>query len=87
MKNTFAKEFVSKIIVKVSDKDLEVILRELEIFTNNYDIKDKCVDLVPYYELIPSCYKVYMISKKIEGLSIATLKTYDLYLKDFFCEY
>src|SRR5699024_437396 len=32
---------------------------------------------------IPQCYKVYMVSKKIEGRSEGTLKTYDLYLRDF----
>lgn len=84
MGNTFAKEFVSKIIGKVSDDALEIVLRELEVFTNDYDIKDRCTDIVCHNKEIPSCYQIYMVSKRIEGLSTGTLKIYDLYLKDFF---
>lgn len=80
----FAKEFMTHLNGKVSDDELAVILRELEVFSGNYDIQKKETALVEYTPQIPECYKVYMISKKIEGLSEETLKTYDLYLKDFF---
>lgn len=80
----FAKEFMTHLNGKVSDDELEVILRELEVFSGNYDIQKKVTALIEYTPQIPECYKVYMISKKIEGLSEETLKTYNLYLKDFF---
>lgn len=80
----FAKEFMTHLNGKVSDDELEVILRELEVFSGNYDIQKKETALVEYTPQIPECYKVYMISKKIEGLRPSTLNTYGGYLKDFF---
>lgn len=80
----FAREFMAKLDGKVSEEDMRIILRELEVFSGNYDIQKKETEIVEYQEPeLPECYKVYMISKKIEGLSKETLKTYDLYLRDF----
>lgn len=84
MKDTFAKEFILKLTGKLNNDDIKVVLQELEIYVNNFDIRDKCTDILSYEDIIPSCYKVYIISKRIEGLSEGTLKIYDLYLRDFF---
>ncbi|MEY8509787.1 site-specific tyrosine recombinase/integron integrase [Lachnospiraceae bacterium 42-17] len=84
MEGTFAKNFVTKLNGKISDDNLKVVLQELEIFVNDYSIENRRTELISYENIIPHCYKVYMISKKIEGLSSGTLKIYDLYLKDFF---
>lgn len=84
MEGKFAKEFVSKLNGKLSDNDLKLVLQELELFSYNYDIKDKCTDITVYDDIVPSCYKIYVVSKKIEGLSKETLKIYDIHLKDFF---
>lgn len=83
----FAKEFMAQLNGKVSDDELEVILRELEMFSVNYEIRKRETQLVKYTPQIPECYRVYLISKKIEGLSEETLKTYNIYLKDFFLIY
>ena len=80
----FAKEFMAKLDGKVSTACMNVILNELELFAQGYDISKKETAIVPYEQTIPDCYRVYLISKKIEGLSVETLKTYDLYLRDFF---
>lgn len=80
----FAKEFMAQLNGKVSDDELEVILRELEVFSVNYDIQKKETEIIPYEPHIPECYKVYMVSKKIEGLTDETLKTYAGYLENFF---
>lgn len=80
----FAREFMTKLDGKVSEEDMRIILRELEVFSGDYDIQKKETEIVEYQEPeLPECYKVYLISKKIEGLSKETLKTYDLYLQDF----
>lgn len=79
----FAKEFMVKLDGKFSENDMAVILQELQMFANDYDIYKKETSLTIYEPQIPECYKTYMVSKKIEGLSMLTLKTYDLYLKDF----
>lgn len=82
--DNFAKEFMTRLNGKVSDDELEVILRELEVFSVNYDISKKVTAIVEYEPHMPECYKIYMVSKKIEGLSQSTLKTYDDCLMDFF---
>ena len=79
----FAKEFMVKLDGKISESDMATILQELQVFASNYDIQKKETSLTAYEPQIPECYKAYMVSKKIEGLSKETLKTYDLYLKDF----
>lgn len=79
----FAKEFMVKLDGKISESDMATILQELQMFASNYDIQKKETSLTTYEPQIPECYKTYMVAKKIEGLSKETLKTYDLYLKDF----
>lgn len=79
----FAKEFMVKLDGKISESDMATILQELQMFASGYDIQKKETSLTTYEPQIPECYKAYMVSKKIEGLSKETLKTYDLYLKDF----
>ena len=81
---TFAKEFVTKLDGKVSDEELRLILQELEIFIGDFDIKRKTTDVSEYVPFLPECYKIYFVSKKIEGLSIDSLKTYDFALRRFF---
>lgn len=79
----FAKDFMVRLDGKVSNEDMVTILQELQMFTSNYDIQKKETNIVLYDNQLPDCYKVYMVAKKLEGLSEGTLKTYDLYLKDF----
>lgn len=79
----FAKEFMTKLDGKVSEEDMRIILQELEVFQTDYDISRKETGIVPYTGELPECYKAYMVSEKIEGLSKESLKTYDLYLSDF----
>ena len=81
---TFAKEFVTKLDGKVSDEELRLILQELEIFIGDFEIKRRTTDVANYVPFLPECYKIYFVSKKIEGLSIDSLKTYDFALRKFF---
>lgn len=80
----FANEFVTKLSGKISDEALKTVLHELQVFSSNYEIQERETHLVPYESKIPDCYKVYMVAKKIEGVSQVTLKTYNYYLTDFF---
>lgn len=80
----FAKEFMTKLDGKISEEQMKIILRELEVFAGNYDISRKETGLTVYEPQIHECYRTYLVSKKIEGLSPETLRTYDLYLRDFF---
>lgn len=80
----FANEFVSKLDGKISDEALRTVLQELQVFASNYDISQRETHVVPYQNNIPDCYRVYMVAKKIEGMSPESMKTYNFYLADFF---
>lgn len=80
----FANEFVSKLDGKISDEALRTVLQELQVFASNYDINQRETHVVPYQSNIPDCYRVYMVAKKIEGMSPESMKTYNFYLTDFF---
>lgn len=82
--DTFAKEFVTKLDGKVSDDELKLILQELEVFIGDFEISRKSTEVDLYRPFLPECYKIYFVAKKIEGLSIDTLKTYDFNLRKFF---
>lgn len=79
----FANEFVSKLDGKISDEALRTVLQELQVFTSNYDISQRETHVVPYQSNVPDCYRVYMVAKKIEGMSPESMKTYNFYLTDF----
>lgn len=80
----FANEFVSKLDGKISGEALRTVLQELQVFASNYDINQRETHVVPYQSNIPDCYRVYMVAKKIEGMSPESMKTYNFYLTDFF---
>lgn len=80
----FANEFISKLDGKISDEALRTVLQELQVFTSNYDISQRETHVVPYQSNVPDCYRVYMVAKKIEGMSPESMKTYNFYLTDFF---
>lgn len=82
--DSFANEFMTKLDGKLSPEQMKLVLLELEMFSSNYDIEKKITEVVPYEGCIPECYKVYLVSKKIEGMSPESLRTYRCYLDDFF---
>lgn len=84
MSGKFENKFISKLNGKISNDDLKVVMQELMLFAANYDITEKETSIIPYEDVVPDCYKVYLVTKKIEGTSPATLKTYNFYLMDFF---
>nr|DAM71528.1 MAG TPA: SITE SPECIFIC RECOMBINASE XERD [Caudoviricetes sp.] len=80
----FANEFISKLDGKIPDEALRTVLQELQVFASNYDINQRETHVVPYQSNIPDCYRVYMVAKRIEGMSPESMKTYNFYLTDFF---
>lgn len=83
MQSNFANEFITRLDGKISEEEMQLILQELQMFSNDYDIQKKETSVVPYEEQLPDCYRVYMVAKKIEGLSKGTLQTYKLSLEHF----
>ena len=84
MNENFATEFVSKLSGKLGTEEMKIVLDELRVFAEGYDIGKKTTDIAVCDDCIPTCYKVYMVSKKIEGLSEGTLKIYHHHLRQFF---
>lgn len=80
----FASEFMTKLDGKLSPEQMRTVLAELEMFSANFDIEKKSTEVVPYQECVPECYKVYLVAKKIEGMSPKSLITYKCNLDDFF---
>ena len=80
----FATEFMTKLDGKLTLEQMKTVLAELEMFSANFDIEKKITEIVPYQDCIPECYKVYLVSKKIEGMSPQSLRTYKCNLDDFF---
>ena len=84
MREQFSNEFTAKLYGKVSDEVLKLIQNELFLHTQNYDIERRETAVEKYKGYLPECFKVYLVSRKIEGLSDKTLELYKMYLDDFF---
>lgn len=82
--NKFTEELISKLSEKIPEDQLKTVLQEVQILETKFDIYEKDTSIVPYSNPIPDCYRIYMITKKLEGRSIETLVTYNCCLKDFF---
>ena len=82
--DNFANEFMTKLDGKLSPEQMKTVLMELEMFSAEYNIEKKSTEIVTYDNTVPECYKVYLVSKKIEGLSLETLRTYKCNLDEFF---
>ena len=80
----FTKEFATKLYGKIGAEELDVVLKELYVFSTNYNIEEKTRELIPYGGYLPECYKSYFITKQINGIKESSLIQYDNCLKDFF---
>lgn len=77
---------ITKILAQVIDLPVEILQRlEKAILWElvQYDISPKSTDLVPYTG-VPQLLKLYLASRKVDGLSQKTLKNYYLELTNFF---
>ena len=84
MREQFSNEFTAKLYGKVSDEVLKLIQNELFLHVQDYDIERRETAIGKYKGYLPECFKVYLVSRKIEGLSDKTIELYQMYLDDFF---
>lgn len=68
----------------VSVHDLREIEIKLEMILSNYEIEKRKTDIVPYTPKLPETVEIFIVSKKIAGLSEKTLYLYLIVLTDFF---
>ena len=68
----------------VSIHDLREIEIKIEMILSNYEIEKRKTDIVPYTPKLPETVEIFIVSKKIAGLSEKTLYLYLIVLTDFF---
>lgn len=81
---TFTSDFICRLDGRFTPAELQLIKEHLEAHCAGYEIQPKTRALTLDRETIPDCYRVFMVSKKIEGCSDKTLQLYSLYLVQFF---
>lgn len=68
----------------IPTESLEAAVKILDTVAEHYDIKPKETALAPYTGGLPEIVKIYLVCKRIEGLSEQTLTTYMRHLRMFF---
>lgn len=84
MREQFIDGFMAELNGKIPDEYLYTIRNRLALYVDNFDVNPRETGIVKYTGYLPSFYKTYIVSRKIEGLSQKTLELYNLYLDDFF---
>ena len=69
-----------------SELNIATILKTLDKVAASYDVKTKETDLVVYNGELPEAAKIYLVCKKMAGLTDATLENYKIILNVFFRE-
>lgn len=67
-----------------SIEQIKLISRQLSIVLNDYEVTMRETSLIEYGSNVPEIVKMYLVSKKIEGMAETTYNNYFIALKDFF---
>ena len=78
-------ELMVKLEGKITDQDLVIVKKQLEIFLKDYNLVRRETALVLFQEDLFKELKEYLVSLKIQGLSDKTLKQYKSSLQKFLC--
>lgn len=83
------KEKLKNELLKLLDKSISIdMIRRIEpmidIILSNYEIEERKTEVIPYGSDIPETVEIYIVSKKISGLSNKSLYLYSIVLTDFF---
>lgn len=84
MRERFVNEFMAQLNDIIPDRYLLLIKQKLDVYISNYEISKRETSLAEYTGFIPDCYKIYVDTRKIEGMSEKSLKDYNIYLIDLF---
>ena len=58
--------------------------QQLTIFVAEYEIQPRNTEVAVYEGYLPECYKIFFVTRKIEGMSMKSLELYNMVLRDFF---
>lgn len=83
------REMLKNDLLKILDKALDVdelrrLEPEIEYALSNYEVEKRKTELIVYGSNLPETVEIFIVAKKISGLSEKSLYLYLLVLKDFF---
>ena len=84
MREKLKNELLLLLNTYVDDNKLKSVSKELDVILSNYEVETRKTDIVLYNFEIPETVKIYIVTKKISGLSEKSLYLYSIVLKDFF---
>ena len=68
----------------VDSETMKMIDQKIDIILSNYDVYLHKNEVIPYTFEVPETVKIYLVTKKISGLSMKSLYLYNIILTDFF---
>lgn len=84
MYEKFKNQFALSLSSIYQKEDIEIILRKLDATSYNYEITQKETSVTIYNCEMPEMVKIYLVCKKVEGMSDGTLYNYGRALEKFF---
>lgn len=84
MREKFKNELLLLLHTYVDINTLKEIDERLNVMLSDYEIESRKTEVVIYEYQIPKTVEIYIVSKKIAGLSDKTLYLYKIVLEDFF---
>lgn len=84
MRDKLKNEILLLLSLQLQTEELKEIDLQLDMILSNYEIESRKTELIPYGSDIPKTVGIYIVSKKIAGLSDKSLYLYKIVLEDFF---
>ncbi len=83
MQDKYINEFIATLSTKLDTNTLKIVKTTLEVWSADYDIKEKETSLVLIGKDIYKEMKEFLVTKHIEGFSDCTLEVYHNYIHHF----
>lgn len=84
MKERLKNDLLLLINQYLDSDTLRIIDTKIDMVLSNYEIESHHTQLVPYEYKVPETIQIYIVTKKISGLSDKSLYLYNIVLNDFF---
>ena len=86
MREKLKNDLLMMLDKNISAEELRKIEPRIDLILSNYEVKERETALIPYNSDVPETVEIYIVSKKIAGLSDKSLYLYNLVLTDFFVQ-
>lgn len=84
MYEQFKNQFLLSLSGQFDKENLDMIMECLDKVAYGYDIKKKETEVAVYDQGVPEVVKIFLVCRKVEGVSEKTLYNYGIALKNFF---